>query len=300
MTMKKILIHQADAFTNKLFGGNPAGVVTDANRLSNEEMKNIAREMNLSETAFVLKPTKKDADIKLRYFTSDKAEVKFCGHATIATLYEIARNNLYGTKKIGTYHFTIETNAGILAMDIIKKSQEDIAVRFVAPQVNLKNYRSQHKAFAQRFGISDRVINTKYPIMIDTNLNYIYLAINSLKELGSLKFNFQEIIDNFKKEGIVIFCLLTPETFNKTSHLHARGLFPIFGGPEDPFTGSMQAGLATYATINGIIAKNSSKIRTEQGHFIGRPGYAIIEKQDDCYTVTGQAVHVFFSQITLS
>src|ERR1041385_4985743 len=101
--MKKITIHQTDAFTDSIFGGNPAGVVLDANYLTDEEMKNIAREMNLSESAFVLKPTQKTADIKIRYFTCGKEEIKFCGHATIATLYEIGRTGAFGTEKNGVY-----------------------------------------------------------------------------------------------------------------------------------------------------------------------------------------------------
>ncbi len=297
--MKKVLLHQTDAFTTKLFGGNPAGVVTDANGLTDETMKNIAREMNLSETAFVLKPTKKAADVKLRYFTSGKAEVKFCGHATIAALYEIARNGLFGTEKSGIYSFFIETNAGVLEMDIIKKSHEDISVQFTAPQVSLETYKSQYKTCAKRFGISERVMDTRYPVMIDTNLHYLYIVIKSLQDLGSLAFDFQLIKENFKDEGVVVFCLLTPETFEKGNTVHARGLAPLVGVPEDPFTGSMQAGLATYATKNGIVAENTAKILTEQGHFIGRPGYATIEKKEDRYTVTGNAVHVFSTELTL-
>src|SRR5579871_46871 len=208
--MPTITIHQVDAFTTTLFGGNPAGVVFDADGLSDEEMKNIAREMNLSETACVLKPTQKGADVKLRYFTCGKAEIKFCGHATIGSLYEIARAGIYGTKKPGTYTLRVETNAGILPMQIVKKSTEDIAIRFTAPDVQFVSYTTDHKDFAKRLGIPVQIIDTRYPIMIDKNLKYIYCAIKSLQQLGDLEFNFQHIIDAFKKEGIVVFCFLTP------------------------------------------------------------------------------------------
>src|SRR5579883_1644576 len=103
--MKHIQLHQTDAFTNTLFGGNPAGVAFDADQLTTADMENIAREMNLSETAFILKPTARDADFKLRYFTSGKAEIKFCGHATIAALYELGRASRCGMDKPGTYTF---------------------------------------------------------------------------------------------------------------------------------------------------------------------------------------------------
>jgi PhzF family phenazine biosynthesis protein len=300
--MRSVTVLQTDAFTNKLFGGNPAGVVFEADALTAEEMQNIAREMNLSETAFVLKPTQKGADFKLRYFTSGKAEIKFCGHATIGALYELARTNSFSMEKAGTYHFNVETNAGILPMQVIKKSETDISVQFSAPKVTLEPYISQHEEFAKRLAIPVEVTNKKYPILIDRNLNYIYLAVNSLKELGKLEFNFQHIMDNFRKENIVIFCLITPETFDKNNTIHARGLAPLVGVPEDPFTGSMQAGLATYVRENAIVSKDMQTIKVEQGHFIERPGFAEIHvpnAENDAYTITGHAVHVFSSKISL-
>lgn len=300
--MKTIQVQQVDAFTNRLFGGNPAGVVFDADVLTDDEMKNIAREMNLSETAFILKPTKKEADIKLRYFTSGKVEIKFCGHATIGTLYEIGRTGAFGTNRVGTHMLYVETNAGILPMEIIKKSEKDICIRFTAPSVELENYKSQHEDFAKRLDIPVSVINKKYPIMIDINQSYIYLSINSLKELGRLRFNFQHIIDNFKEEGTVIFCLMTPETFEKSNTIHARGLAPLVGVPEDPFTGSMQGALAKYAIINNIVPQTIKQIKIEQGYFIERPGFATIDlpsSNNNAFLITGQAVHVFSAEITL-
>src|SRR5258708_39190645 len=118
--MRKIEIHQVDAFTDKIFGGNPAAVVFAADVLTEEEMKNIAREMNLSETAFVLRPKKKKASIKLRFFTSEKAEIKFCGHTTIATLYALAKEERFGMNKEGTFTLQVETNAGVLSMTVRK------------------------------------------------------------------------------------------------------------------------------------------------------------------------------------
>lgn len=295
--MQKILIHQTDAFTTTLFGGNPAGVVFDADGLSEEQMKNIAREINLSETAFVLKPTKKNIDLKIRYFTCGKDEVSFCGHATIATLYEIGRLGLFGTKIEGEHQLQVETNIGILPMKVMKKSS-DVMVQFSSPEVHLEIYTKDHAAFAKRLGIPADAIDTRYPIMIEKNLNDIHFIITSLKQLGSLVFNFQHIVDNFKKEGIVVFSLLTPETFDKHNDLHVRGLAPLIGVPEDPFTGRLQGAIAAYVDTNNVFSKKKKSIRTEQGHFIGRPGFAETEKKGSGYIITGNAVHVFSAEIS--
>ncbi|HZK33371.1 MAG TPA: PhzF family phenazine biosynthesis isomerase, partial [Tissierellaceae bacterium] len=79
-----IKVYEVNAFTDKLPGGNPAGVVLDSGKLSEEQMQNISREINLSETAFVERI--KEDYFKVRFFTP-VCEVELCGHATIATFY---------------------------------------------------------------------------------------------------------------------------------------------------------------------------------------------------------------------
>lgn len=100
--MRKVKIKQVDVFTTNFFSGNPAGVVVDANQIPDESKQSIAREMNLSETAFVSHSNL--ADFKVQFFTPN-AEVDLCGHATIATfsaLYEegkLAAHQPYFTRK---------------------------------------------------------------------------------------------------------------------------------------------------------------------------------------------------------
>ena len=81
--MKTFRVYVTDAFTSKPFSGNAAGVVTNADGLSDIQMQCIARELNLSETAFILQPDGGDHDVRIRFFTPTR-EVPVCGHATIA------------------------------------------------------------------------------------------------------------------------------------------------------------------------------------------------------------------------
>ena len=112
--LKKYRVYQVDSFTKELFKGNPAGVVANADGLTREQMQKIARELNNSETAFILLPTDDSYQIELRFFTPT-IEVPSCGHATVAAHYVRAlENNLESTtviQKIG---------AGILPVEIIK------------------------------------------------------------------------------------------------------------------------------------------------------------------------------------
>src|ERR1035438_1546813 len=95
---KRIPIVQIDAFTDRAFGGNPAAVVLDAQGISDADMQSIAREMNLSETAF-LTPSQEGADYRLRWFTPG-AEVTFCGHATVATGHAMREAGMFAATRV--------------------------------------------------------------------------------------------------------------------------------------------------------------------------------------------------------
>src|SRR4051812_224252 len=87
---RRIRIFQVDAFTTDRFTGNPAGVVLDADGLTDAEMLAIARELNNADTAFVLKPDGADHDLRVRFFTP-RTEAPFVGHATVATHFVLSR-----------------------------------------------------------------------------------------------------------------------------------------------------------------------------------------------------------------
>ncbi len=114
--MKRYQIYQVDVFTQEKFQGNPAGVVLDAEGLDVNQMQNIAREINCSETAFIFPPESSNHDFRVRYFTPT-TEVPVCGHATIAALYVWAHhNNMTDFSRI-----KIKTEAGILPIEITEK-----------------------------------------------------------------------------------------------------------------------------------------------------------------------------------
>ena len=125
--MRAFKLLQVDTFTNKLFSGNPAAVVFNAESLSDEEMKKITREMNLSETAFIL-PSKL-GDFRLRYFTPAGNEIKFCGHATVGALHAIACENEFGITEIGTFPLKVETGVGLMDMFVENKKENDEVVK---------------------------------------------------------------------------------------------------------------------------------------------------------------------------
>lgn len=296
---KTIYLHQVDAFTDKLFGGNPAGVVTNADGLSDEEMAKIAREMNLSETAFVLKPTSGNTDLKLRYFTP-AAEIKFCGHATIGTLYALAKHKLHDLGKRGSNAVRIETGAGTLDM-LVTNIDEHTGVSFSVPFADLAAYHLQGAQFAKKFGIPKNILGAGTVFVEEKPQKFIFAPIESLEYLKKLKYDAEQVRKQFADEGVIIFCFYTTDTYKKESHLHARGFGPLIGLDEDPFTGAIQAGLTLSAKQNGYIDSGLHEIKTEQGHIMGRPGVARVthDVQNNIVIVSAEAVEVFSTKLEL-
>lgn len=116
--VKKYNLYQIDSFSKEKFTGNPAGVITNADGLTDEEMQKIARELNNSETAFIFSSNNPDFDVHIRFFTPT-SEVPICGHATIAAHYARAIEN-----KLGSSRVYQKTGAGILPVDIVNENND--------------------------------------------------------------------------------------------------------------------------------------------------------------------------------
>lgn len=297
--MRVYKIHHIDAFTHTLFGGNPTVTVLNADSLSEAEMQKIAREMNLSETGFVLSSNK--ADFRLRFFTPPGNEIKFCGHATVGALCTIARERLYGCEH-SQNSLTIETNAGMLNVEIDLSTPATPQFIFDAPKIELVPAPYKLDDVIKELGISHELIDDSKPVMLEKTNNYIYFTACDLKSLGKIKPDFQRATTFLDKDKIVVFCILATETFDSSYDIHARGFAPLVGVPEDPFTGSMQGGLAAYAINEGMIPRTKKWLGIEQGHFIDRPGFVKLEIKETnpiCVRLHTEAVHVFASQLAL-
>lgn len=110
---KRFRIIQIDAFTTEAYGGNPCAVVLDADELTATAMQTIAREMNLSETAFVLRSDK--ADVRARYFTPS-AEIPLAGHPTVATIHALLGEGRLPAGEDVTV--SLELQAGVITVDV--------------------------------------------------------------------------------------------------------------------------------------------------------------------------------------
>ncbi|MFH1712797.1 MAG: PhzF family phenazine biosynthesis protein [Candidatus Jacksonbacteria bacterium] len=268
-------IKQIDAFTNRAFGGNPAGVVMSADGLKDGEMQNIAKEMNLSETAFILKSNK--ADFRIRWFTPKK-EVLFCGHATVASLHALAEEGMFGMSSNGIFDLKTETMVGIITVKV-EKSEKSIQVFLSSPKINFIKEQVDIKSLTKALQINNKDIVDTLPIMREKTLDYLYVPIKSLETLKTISYDYKKLENFGNKLGIKGFTLFTTSTFEKSSDVHSRFFTPFYGVYEDPVTGSSQGPLGVYFVQNSLVRfdGNMTTIESEQGDIMGRPGRLTIQ-----------------------
>lgn len=298
---RKVHVHQVDAFTNEKFGGNPAGVVLDAEELEESTMRKIARELNLSETAFVL--SSDNGNFQMRYFTPTGHEIAFCGHSTVGALYMIAKERRFGIKKIGDYEFDVKTLCGLLKMEVGINDREEIHVAYETPTIKLKKVKISHEEVARAAGFELCLVDQSIPVMYEETNKDLFIVIRSLKNLKKVECDIKSFTQFSKQYDIVALCALSPEAFEQKNQFHMRCFAPLVGIPEDPFTGSVLGGLSAYVDTFGLLPKGSHRFRVEQGHFIERPGFVEVEfskKRGYYHTkVFAQAVHCFSTEINL-
>jgi PhzF family phenazine biosynthesis protein len=239
--MKTYRIKIVDAFTKKPFAGNPAGVVLDANGLTDSQMQLIARELNLSETAFILPATEPDANLRIRWFTT-VGEVPLCGHATIASFHALAEEGMEGMRTNGQHYFRLQTKSGILAVRV-EKNFYDTTIEFELPTPKYKIIKTLSVKMLHALGIVGKDVKKDLPVVTDS---YLYMPVTGLKVIEKLKPEFKTLEFELTKMRMAGVCVFTLETKDKYSSVHSRFFAPNYGINEDPVTGSANGPLGFY------------------------------------------------------
>ncbi len=296
-----IAVKQVDAFTETPMTGNPAGVVMNAEGLTDDQMQTIAREMSLSETSFVLPPTTPAANLRIRWFTPG-VEVPLCGHATIAAFHALAEEGMYGMKGPGSYSFTVETKSGILPVTVEKSSGGiDVLFGLAVPEFVRAG---QYKLDVMRIlNISLEEFENRMPIVV---ARYLYVPVRRLHTIFSLKPNFFAMSQFLSNRNLAGLCVFTTETVDRTSAVHSRFFAPTLGINEDPVTGSANGPLGVYLYERGEIdaAGGVATIIGEQGDAIGRKGRVTIRltvrgSEVESVQIGGRAVTILGGDLRL-
>lgn len=298
----ELIVYQVDSFTTELFGGNPAGVVLNAEDLTESQMQRIAREMNKSETAFIVNRPGKDYDIEVRFFTPTR-EVPICGHATIAAHYVYALE-----RGIADGRVIQKTGAGILPVDI---EREDGDARIVMTQAEIAFgavlSERQRDDLLKGLRVGETDIDDSLPIQIvSTGHSKVMVPIRTKATLDSIRIDPIALAVLSAEIGCNGFYAFTFDSGEAGILTSGRMFAPAIGIPEDPVTGNANGPLGAYLTrYERIEARRDGYVfEIKQGEAINRVGYMKVhvysdEKGPNLVKISGRARIAFKTTLTL-
>lgn len=260
----KVKAYKINSFAKSVEGGNPAGVVVNADSLSENDMKKIAGILGLSETAFVMKSDL--ADFKVRFFTPTE-EVDLCGHATIGTFSTLLSE---GYIKPGNY--TQETKAGVLNVEV----KEDLSIMMNQTPPNFYEVIDKSE-IADSLNISIDEIHEKLPVQIvSTGLRDILIPIKNIDVLNSINPDFNKVTQISRKYNTIGYHIFSLDVLY-SANAHCRNLAPLCGIPEESATGTSNGALACYLfKYNKINSANFEDIVFEQGYSMKKPSEILV------------------------
>jgi PhzF family phenazine biosynthesis protein len=291
-----------DAFTRQRFCGNPAHVVLDADKLSDEQMQAIATEVN-RETAFVIEEADgNDHDMQVRFFTP-RHEVPFVGHVTVAAHYVRAK---VGGKPPGRVRQ--RTGAGIVEVEVTE-AEGDLRVAIAQSPPSLGPTIPEHhrKQVLDALGISSPSLHKDAPLQIlAKGSTRLLICLRDPEMLSSLKPDFEaltRLTPHVGADGYFVFALSPTDAGPETE---SRMFCPALGIPEDPVSGNAHGMLGVFLVTHGLLGKteNVVRFRGRQGHFVRRPGIVDVEvettgKVAQSVRITGDATIVYEAELPI-
>ncbi len=260
-----------DVFAETKYAGNQLAVFTGTEvvNLSDEEMLQIAREMNYSETTFILSSEQQNGGYDVRIFTPTK-ELPFAGHPTLGTAYIIQQ------KIIQSVVEKVVLNLAVGQIPVSWKAE----VLWMRQNVPTFAQKHQIETLAEVLNVEVADIDPRFPIQeVSTGIPFIIVPLKTLAALKKAKVNldkYYQFIQTANATEILIFC---PETYKDINNLSVRMFAPYLGITEDPATGSANGCLAGYLAEYNYFNHSKIDIRVEQGYEINRPSLLLLQAE---------------------
>lgn len=271
-------LHTLDVFTDRRFCGNPLAVVGDADALDSAQMQAIARELNLAETVFVLKPQNPAHSARVRIFTPG-SELPFAGHPTIGTAILLAelRTPLVNGERDAL--IVLEQTIGTVRVGVRLRPGQPPFAEFDAPKLPEKATPPPARdRIADALGLLPREIGFENhtPQCLTAGNTFAFVPVTSLEALGRARVEQAYWRGVFPGSALTGVYLYTRECVHNGSSFHARMFAPHLGIAEDPATGSAAVGFAGIVHDFDGLTDGVHRRVIEQGHEMGRPSSIVL------------------------
>ncbi|OES45445.1 PhzF family phenazine biosynthesis protein [Domibacillus iocasae] len=271
--MSKINYSIVDVFSQGKYTGNQLAVFKNAGNISDHEMQQIAKEVNYSETTFILSNAIQDKGYDVRIFTPNE-EVPFAGHPTLGTAHVIQNELLEEPMDKLLLNF----KAG--QIPVVFDNQDEV----IWMKQNEPTFGQVLEAnkISEVLNINKEYIDNQFPIQeVSTGLPVIIVPLKSLEAVKKVRINkekYFELIEHTDAKAIMVFC---PEAYSSENDVNVRDFADYYGVPEDAATGSANGCLASYLVKYRYFEKSEISIRVEQGYEIKRPSLLFLKASDE-------------------
>jgi trans-2,3-dihydro-3-hydroxyanthranilate isomerase len=299
MAPRELRFVQVDVFTERVFGGNPLAVVFEAAGLSDALMQAIAREMNCSETTFLLPPTRPDCAARVRIFTPAR-EVPFAGHPTIGTAWVLATEKLLPPD---TRRFNLEEGIGPVEVTLEGPPARPSFLWMRHGEARFGPELIKRAGFARALGLAESDLLAGSPVQTGSTGNaFLYIPLRDREVVDRVRLDVPALLaaqgpgpnlgvfvfapDPDPKAGAGRGAAVAGRGEPKASRadttiepsgykVYSRMFAPHTSGiPEDPATGSAGGPLGAYLVERGLVAPaDTVDIVSEQGTRMGRPSF---------------------------
>lgn len=292
--MTRVPFKTVDVFTNIPFKGNPVAVVLDAKRLSTDQMQQIARWTNLSETTFIVPATAEGADYHVRIFTPS-AELPFAGHPTIGTAHALLEA---GMIEATNGNLVQQCAAGLVKLQIRQTSEGHRWISFNLPE---PTFTALDAAQAEEL---EAILGTplesgRTPYLVDVGTRWVVAQLPSTKAVldSNPDLHRMKIQDSKGRyTGVVIFGKHDAQAL---ATIEVRAFAPAHGVNEDPVCGSGNGSVAAYIRHTGQTSEFGAELVATQGVVVGREGVLRLSISQQAIQVSGQAITCVDGQLSL-
>lgn len=297
---RTVRVFQVDAFTDRLFSGNPAGVVLDAQHLDDGEMLAIARELNNGDTAFVLPASGGDHDLAIRFFTPRK-EAPFVGHATLAAHAVLQRLAPLPLRRQSG-------RTGIVEVRAPDPAVPHFTIRQSAPALGRTVSAAELDEVLALLGLSASQVDPRCAVRIAGGASTrLLLGVADAGALDACRPQLRELAALSARLGAQGYFLFALRTTGAGVETEARMFCPALGIDEDPVSGNAHAMLGVHLQAAGLLPSSNGTARFTgaQGRHVGRPGRVTVEVEIGAdgrpvaATIGGSAVIVFETTLRL-
>jgi len=272
--MRKLRYRLLDVFTNRAFGGNQLAVFTDVSGLSSQTMQSIARELNLSETTFVLQPEDRANDYRVRIF-APAVELPMAGHPTIGTSFVLAMDRLVErSERIN--RLKLEEGVGTIAVNLEWENGHPAFIEMTQPLPTFGSHFEDASAIAEMLSLkTDALTDTNLPLeVVSCGVPFLFVPLRDLETVRGIRFRldvWERVLRDFEAPHVFVF---TRETEAQGSTVHSRMFAPASGISEDPATGGASGPLGCYLVRHKVLSPaRLTECVSEQGMEMGRPSF---------------------------